>query len=115
MEPSERKTEEFEQALARARAAKVTLKLFIAGMGARSTRAVVDGKRLRDALGERCSLEIIDIYEHPEAAAEAQIVAVPTLVREQPLPRRKLIGAIGDVTRVLRSLKLLPLPAAGAG
>ena len=76
---------------------EIRLRLFIAGMTPRSTRAVIAMKRLCEKLGSRCSMEIVDIYEQPAAAAAAQVVAIPTLVRERPLPRRKLIGALDDV------------------
>jgi len=115
LSPSERKTEEFERALAQADVVKTTLRLFVAGMGPRSTRAIADVKRVCDAIGDLCSVEIIDIYERPEAAADAQIVAVPTLVRDRPLPQRKVIGAIDDVARVVRGLRVMPLPAPEPG
>jgi len=37
---------------------------------------------------------------------DAQIVAVPTLVRDLPLPRRQLIGSFADTLKVAKSLGL---------
>ena len=51
-------------------------------------------------------LEVIDIYQHPGLAKDEQIIAVPTLVKELPLPLRKLIGNLADVERVLLGLDL---------
>jgi circadian clock protein KaiB len=113
--PSERKTEEFERALAKADVVEVVLRLFVAGMGPRSTRAVADVKRICEAIGALCSVQIVDIYQQPEEAAAAQIVAVPTLVRDRPLPQRKVIGAIDDVERVVRGLRVIPLPTLETG
>lgn len=109
MSQSHDKSAVFEQALARAGVQKVDLRLFVAGMSPRSTQAIGDLKRLCDEfLGENCNIEVVDIYEHPAAARQAQIIAVPTLVCERPLPQRKLIGSIGNFAKVLRSLGLVP-------
>jgi circadian clock protein KaiB len=102
-------------ALARADAEQVRLRLFIAGMGPRSTQAIADLQRLRSEYGEHCQVEIVDIYQQPAAAAQAQIVAVPTLSREQPLPCRKIFGTIGNLAQVALSLGLTPNGAKGAG
>ena len=86
----------------------VNLRLFIAGMAPRSTRAVADLRNLCSSFGDRCTVEIVDIYENPRLARDAQIVAVPTLVRDKPLPRRKLIGDFADTMKVAQSLGLQP-------
>jgi circadian clock protein KaiB len=99
-------TAAYERALARVRSEKVELQLFIAGMGPRSTQAVADVEELRKAYGDRCSVEIVDIYDDPSAAAASQVVAVPALVRHSPLPMRRLIGAIGNIVEAARSLGL---------
>lgn len=103
------KLDEFARALADAGARKMQLRLFIAGMAPRSAEAVANLKRLAtEYFGDRCEVEIVDIYEHPEAAAQAQVIAVPTLMRSFPLPQRKLIGSIADMARVVASLGLAP-------
>ena len=96
---------EFERALRDASVRKVQLRLFVAGMTPRSTQAIADLKRLTtDFLGPDCSVEVVDIYDNPAAAAEAQVIAIPTLIREHPLPRHRLIGSIGNVDKVAKSL-----------
>ena len=92
----------------------VELRLFVAGMGPRSTRAVEDLQRLCARYGERCHIEIVDIYEQPAVAAKAQIVAVPTLARERPLPRRRIVGTIANIEQVALSLGLATEPLPGA-
>lgn len=84
----------------------VNLRLFIAGMTPRSTRAVADLRNLCKSFGEQCTVEIVDIYENPALARAAQVVAVPTLVRDRPLPRRQLIGNIADAAKAAQSLGL---------
>ena len=47
---------------------------------------------------------MIDIYQQPEMAQEAQIIAAPTLVKRLPLPLRKLVGDLSNESRVLLAL-----------
>jgi len=99
---------------AKEHASRFELRLFVAGMGPRSTQAVADIKRLCGKYGDHCRVEIVDLYQHPGAASEAQIVAVPTLARERPLPRRQVVGTITNIDQVARSLGLVPNRATGA-
>ena len=88
------------------------LKLYVTGMGMRSQRAIERIREVcRDHLEGRCELEIVDLYERPDAAAPAQVVAAPTLVREAPPPVRRLVGDLSDHARVLFQLDLGPRPA----
>jgi circadian clock protein KaiB len=43
-------------------------------------------------------LEVIDVYQQPEAARDHQIVATPTLIKEFPLPARRFIGNLLNTT-----------------
>ena len=79
------------------------LRLYVSGSTARSTRAITNLRALCDAhLPGAYSLEVVDIYQNPSAAREAQIIAVPTLIKLKPLPVRLLIGDLSD-TATLRS------------
>ena len=51
-------------------------------------------------------LEVIDIYQHPESAAQAQIIAAPTLIKMTPSPTRRAIGDLSDESKVLSALNL---------
>jgi circadian clock protein KaiB len=57
---------------------------------------------------KRCTLEVIDIYEHPTLAKGEQIIAAPTLIKQLPAPLRRLIGDMADTDRVLVGLDLRP-------
>ena len=85
------------------------LRLFVSGATPRSTRAI---KNLRAVLERelpgRYDLEIIDIYQDPEATRDLQIVAAPTLVKLLPEPVRRIIGDLSDRERVLRGLDIRP-------
>jgi len=55
---------------------------------------------------------VIDIYQQPELAAQAQVIAAPTLVKLLPLPIRRIIGDLSETERVLRGLNVAVLPPA---
>ena len=85
--------------------------LFITGATPNSTRAVRNFKEICEHhLTGRYALSIVDIYQQPELAREQQIIAAPTLVRVQPLPRRQIIGDLSAQDKVLDALGLPPAP-----
>lgn len=49
-------------------------------------------------------LEIIDLYKHPELAAEQQIVFSPSLIKRLPLPKKTLVGTFADTEKVIKGL-----------
>ena len=85
------------------------LRLYITGSTPRSARAIENMRRIcEEHLAGRYDLEVIDIYQRPEAAREFQLIAVPTLVRLLPEPLRRIIGDLSDRDKVLQGLDLLP-------
>lgn len=97
---------------------KFVFKLFVMGQSPRSQRAVANLRRLCDErLGGAYDLDVIDVLERPQAAEDARILATPTLVKELPLPPRRVIGDLSDADTVLFGLDLSPghpaRPAAG--
>jgi circadian clock protein KaiB len=98
-------------------AEKYKLCLFITGSTPRSTRAIENMHRICEInLKGRYDLEIIDVYQDPEATRNLQIVATPTLVKILPEPLRRIIGDLSNEERVLAGLNLLPLkPAPPSG
>jgi circadian clock protein KaiB len=96
-----------ERALRAARAGKIELRLYVSGCTPKSVRAIADFRRLcQQHLSDRCDVEIIDIYQQPELAVRAQIVAVPTLIKSAPAPLRRLIGSLSETLEVIRTLGL---------
>lgn len=86
---------------------KHVLRLYVTGSTLRSTRAIDNLRRvLESQLPDSYDLEVVDVYQHPEAAAEHQILAAPTLIKLQPEPVRRIIGDLSDTERVIRSLDL---------
>ncbi len=84
---------------------KLVLQLYVSGMSLKSMEAIENIKLLCDKhLKEAFTLEIIDIYKHPELAAEQHIVFSPSLIKLQPSPKKMLIGTLSDTEKVIRAL-----------
>ena len=83
------------------------LRLYVSGNSPRSTRAIQNLRMVCDRyLHDRYSLEVIDIYHNPSAAKDAQIIAVPTLIKLRPAPRRLLIGDLSDSVKLRLALEI---------
>lgn len=98
-------TDAFELALEKTDA-RYILRLYVTGMTPRSQKAIENIKEISEEhLAGRYDLEVIDIFQQPERAQEAQVVATPTLIKQfLPLPLQKLIGDMSDKERVLIGL-----------
>jgi circadian clock protein KaiB len=53
---------------------------------------------------------VIDIYQHAGQLAAGQVVVAPTLVRQNPLPVRKLVGDLTSRNRILEGLEIISSP-----
>lgn len=103
------KIAEFELALTQTPQGHYVLRLYLTGITPRSSQAVTGIKALCEKYLEgRYELEVVDLYQQPERAQAAQIIAAPTLVKELPLPLRRLIGDLANPDRVLIALDLKP-------
>lgn len=81
--------------------------LFVSGMSVKSGHAIENLRKICDKhLRENYELEIIDISRDTEQVVLHQIVAIPTLIKIQPAPRRIILGDLSDKEKVLRILNL---------
>jgi circadian clock protein KaiB len=84
------------------------LRLYVSGASPKSLEAIRNIKNIcEENLAGRYELEVVDIYQQPDRAARDQVVAVPFLVKQLPLPLRQLIGTLSNTTQVLQSLGLM--------
>ena len=87
---------------------KYVLRLYITGASPNSIRAVNNITQIcEDHLKDRYTLDIVDVYQHKQVAEQEQLLALPLLVKKQPLPERKLIGDLSNTTKVLKALGLI--------
>jgi len=99
----------FEKTLAAVGAGNFVLRLYVTGATRRSVRAIETVKTLcEEYLKGRYDLEVVDLFQQPERAQSAQILAAPTLIKELPPPLRRLIGDLSDPDQLLIALNLKP-------
>ena len=83
------------------------LRLYVTGQTPRSASSLQNLKEVCDEyLAGRFELDVVDIYQQPELAREAQIIAAPTLIKMLPLPLRKLVGDLSNRKQVLMGLDI---------
>jgi circadian clock protein KaiB len=81
--------------------------LFVSGATSKSVRAIANIKAICDKhLPGQYQIEVVDIYQQPERLSQDQVVALPTLVKQHPLPVRRFIGDLSNTERVLDGLNL---------
>lgn len=86
---------------------KLQLTLYVAGDSPRTRQAKANLQRIcAEHLGGDAHCTTVDVLEAPAAAETERILTTPTLVREQPLPRRRVTGDLSDASRVLVALGL---------
>src|SRR4051812_37305632 len=95
---------------------KYVLKLYVTGQTPRSTQAIANLRRLcEEELRGQYEMVVIDVLERPQLAEDEKILATPTLVKELPIPIRRLIGDLSDTERVLLGLDLQVRPGRERG
>ena len=81
------------------------LRLYVTGASPNSLRAIANTKSMCDEyLNQNYELEIIDVHQQPLVAREENIIALPLLIKKHPLPEKRLIGDMADITKVLKSI-----------
>jgi circadian clock protein KaiB len=100
-------SDRFEDALRGSTESHYRLRLYVVGATPRSQRAIANLREICDTeLAGRYELEVIDIYQQPALGAGEQIVAAPTLIKELPLPVRRIVGDMSERDHVLIGLDL---------
>jgi circadian clock protein KaiB len=83
------------------------LVLYIAGETPKSLAAIRNLERIcSEHLAGKYKVEVVDLKKSPQLAREHGIVAIPTLVKELPVPIRKIIGDLSDTQKVLVHLSV---------
>jgi len=85
------------------------LRLYVAGSTPQSSRAITNLKTIcQTHLKYRYALKVVDLYEQTERAEDDEIMVAPTLIRQWPLPERRLVGDLSQTEKVLVALDLDP-------
>ena len=84
---------------------KYILHLYVTGASLNSLRAIANIKAIcEEHLNGKYSLEVIDVHQEEELAAKEQLIALPMLIKRNPLPERRMIGDMSNTEKVLRGL-----------
>ena len=85
------------------------LRLYVTGTSPRAQVAIANLRRIcEQELRGQYELEVIDVLQHPEQAEREKILATPTLIKQLPLPLRRVIGDLSDKDKVLLGLEVRP-------
>ena len=83
----------------------------MSGAGPRSAAAIDLVRQLCDAeLEGRFELAVYDAADHPAEVVRDRVLALPTLVKTTPEPRRYVVGDLSDLDRLRDALDLGPRP-----
>jgi circadian clock protein KaiB len=83
------------------------LKLFIAGDSPRARAAAANLARVfHEHLDGEPIIETIDVLLEPDLADAYCVLTTPTVLREFPLPRRRVTGDLHDAPQLLAALAL---------
>jgi len=92
-----------------------SLTLYVSGASPRSAEAIDTIRQICDRdLAGRVDLRIIDVGKQPALAVDADILAVPTLIKRLPPPFRKLVGDLSDAARVRSAIGIEPMQSSPA-
>lgn len=85
------------------------LRLYVTGQTARSKTAIKQMQDIcNDAFADRYQLEVVDVLEQPQLAADERVIATPTVIKKLPAPLRRIVGDLSDGEKVLIGLEIVP-------
>lgn len=83
--------------------------LFLAGQTPHGALTLVNLKNFCDVyLPNQYRIEVIDLLQCPERAQEEEIIAIPTIVKLEPAPKRYIIGDFSNHELMLMKLGISP-------
>jgi circadian clock protein KaiB len=83
------------------------LTLFVSGASEISAVAIGNARSLcENYLAGRYRLQVVDVHRDPAKMIGNNVLAAPTLLRERPLPMRRLVGDLSDTGKVLAALDI---------
>lgn len=83
------------------------LRLYVADEAPNALRARSNLRAFcRVHLNDRHQIEVIDVFKHPDRALEERIFMTPTLIKQLPLPVRRIVGSLSDTDALRFALGL---------
>jgi circadian clock protein KaiB len=82
-------------------------RLYVSGNTPRSVAAVTNVRHICEQyLANHYELEVIDVYQQPKETKAADVVVVPTLIKELPLPVQRFVGDMSKTEKIVVGLRL---------
>jgi circadian clock protein KaiB len=98
---------QFEKLVADAAQPKFLFRLYVAGGSTRSRVAITNIRKICDEYLEgRYELDVIDVYQQPSVTRTAEVIVLPTLIKEMPFPPKRFVGDMSNTERIVAGLKL---------
>jgi circadian clock protein KaiB len=98
---------EFESLVADLAQPRYVFRLYVAGTSTRSRQAITNVREICERyLPGNYELDVVDVYQQPGATKAADVIALPTLIKELPFPPRKFVGDMSNTERIVVGLKL---------
>lgn len=99
--------QEFETLVADLSRPKYVFRLYVAGNTTRSSQAITNVRRICEQyLPGQYELDVVDVYQQPEVTKSAEVIALPTLIKELPFPPKRFVGDMSNTERIVVGLKL---------
>ncbi len=84
-------------------------KLYICGETPRAAKTYSNLKKVCDErLDAKYTIEVVDLTKNPDVARKDNITACPTLVKEAPGPKARVIGDLSRTEMVLEKFEMPP-------
>jgi circadian clock protein KaiB len=84
------------------------MRLFVSGDTIISRRAILNlNNFLNKYLKGRFKIKVIDVLENPEAVISEEIITMPFLIKDLPLPKSRITGDMSDENKLLREFLIL--------
>ncbi len=97
----------YQRKLAEESIVEYLLTLFVSGASEISALAIGNARSLcENYLAGRYRLQVVDVHRDPAKVMLHNVLAAPTLLRERPLPIRRLVGDLSDTGKVLAALDI---------
>lgn len=82
-------------------------RLYVSGPAPRSLQAILNLRQICEQyLKNDYEIEVVDIFQQPELAKNAGLIATPTLIKKLPEPIRRVIGDLNATKEVLVALDI---------
>jgi circadian clock protein KaiB len=89
----------------KATAARLRLRLYVAGTAPNSVRAISNTRAMcEEHFAHSHEIEIVDLLKHPERAMADEILVTPTLLKLSPAPTQRVVGNMSDTAQLLIAL-----------